>query len=206
MVTIVDSGIANVGSIANMLRKIGCIPTISSDPEVVAESAKLILPGVGAYDRGAERLRECGLDEALGVAARKEAAILGICLGMQLLGVSSEEGSRRGLGWLEAKAVRFLSSEQPGQPRLRVPHMGWNTLVERNESPLFFGLASDARFYFVHSYHLVPADESSVLARTSYGTPFVSAVQVGRTFGVQFHPEKSHRFGLQLLRNFVDRI
>lgn len=201
LIAIIDYGMGNVGSMANMLGKIGVEATITSDPSVIASAEKLILPGVGAFDNGMRELRARGLVPIL----REQVvdggkSLLGVCLGMQLLGEGSEEGRCEGLGWLPGRSIRFLPTGESG-PR-KVPHMGWNTVEPLRDDPLFAGLESEARFYFVHSFHL-KCDEESVLARTQYAGPFVSAVRVGNIAGVQFHPEKSHRFGMQLLQNFV---
>lgn len=205
MIVIVDSGVANVGSIANMLKKVGAPAMISSDPEVIRDAEKLILPGVGAFDAGMQHLRDRKLIEPLTQAVcSRVRPILGICLGMQLLTQGSEEGVEPGLGWVEADVVRFAPTAGAGDGRaLRVPHMGWNTLVPALDASLFAELAPDARFYFVHSYHVRTKREDLVIATSVYGYPFVSAFRHNNIFGVQFHPEKSHRFGMKVLRNFA---
>lgn len=192
----------NIGSIANMLRKVGAEARISSDPSVIGAADKLILPGVGAFDQGMHNLGERGLIPLLRKKVLDEKTpILGVCLGMQLFAKGSEEGQCPGLGWLDATAIRFRAAASDG--RLKVPHMGWNTLEPQSPHPLLEGLEAQARFYFVHSFHLVCAHPSVVLTRTSYGAPFVSAIAQDNILGVQFHPEKSHRFGMQLYRNFA---
>ena len=201
MIAIIDYGMGNVGSMANMLKKIGAEATITADPDVIASADKLILPGVGAFDHGMRELHARALVPVIRdqvIEQRKE--LLGVCLGMQLLTERSEEGSCEGLGWVPGRTVRFLSMGDAGSRK--VPHMGWNLAEPMRDDPLFAGLDSDARFYFVHSYH-VSCDNGAVLATTNYGGPFVSAIRKGNIAGVQFHPEKSHRFGMQLLRNFV---
>jgi glutamine amidotransferase len=202
MIVVVDYGMGNIGSIANMLRKVGAEARISADHAVIASAGKLILPGVGAFDQGMQNLAERGLIPLLQRKVVEEGVpVLGVCLGMQLLARTSEEGRCPGLGWLDAVAVRFRPLA--GDTRLKVPHMGWNTIMVERPHPILSGLEDGARFYFVHSYHVVCRDPGSVLSRTSYGVDFVSAVARGNIVGVQFHPEKSHRFGMQVYRNFA---
>jgi glutamine amidotransferase len=192
----------NLGSIANMLKKVGAESTVTSDPEVIASADKLILPGVGAFDNGMRELTNRGLIPVLrDQVLTRGKDILGLCLGMQLFTSGSEEGATAGLGWIPGRAVK-LAPVIDSTP-LKVPHMGWNTVRQCRIDPLFANLDEDARFYFVHSFH-VKCDESCVLARTVYGCPFVSAVRQRNIAGVQFHPEKSHRFGMQLLKNFAE--
>lgn len=203
-VVIVDYGVGNLNSMLNMLRKIGAREArISGDPNDILSAAKLILPGVGAFDRGMENLRARGLIEPLTRRVMQDRApILGVCLGMQLFTERSEEGSEPGLGWIDASTVRFDAA--PGAA-LKVPHMGWNWVEFAGGSPLGRGLKEDARFYFVHSYHVAPGAACQVAGTTEYcGIRFSSAIEAGNIFGVQFHPEKSHSFGMRLLSNFVE--
>ncbi len=202
MIAIVDYGMGNLGSISNMLKKIGVQSAISSDPLVIEEAEKLILPGVGAFDLGMKNLSQRGLVEKLKsqVMERKK-PILGLCLGMQLFTRSSEEGQLPGLGWLNAKTVRFTFSGP--EANLKIPHMGWNTLQIYRSHPLLNDLGPDARFYFDHSYHVLCNDNDNVLATTTYGYDFPSIVAQGNILGAQFHPEKSHKFGMKLLKNFA---
>ena len=202
MIAIVDYGMGNLGSISNMLKKIGVQSAISSDPLVIEEAEKLILPGVGAFDLGMKNLSQRGLVEKLKsqVMERKK-PILGLCLGMQLFTRSSEEGQLPGLGWLNARTVRFTFSGP--EANLKIPHMGWNTLQIYRCHPLLNDLGPDARFYFDHSYHVLCNDNDNVLATTTYGYDFPSIVAQGNILGAQFHPEKSHKFGMKLLKNFA---
>lgn len=201
MIAIVHYGMGNPGSIRNMLAKSGAEGVITSDPEVISRADKLILPGVGAFDHAMERIKAMGLLDVLNVqAVVNKKPVLGICLGMQLLCRKSEEGILPGLGWLDAEVVRF-KFDGPGA--LRVPHMGWNGITPAKESPLFAGMHPEPRFYFVHSYHVKCYDPSDVLAVTEYGISFTSMVQRGNIMGTQFHPEKSHKYGLKLLQNFA---
>jgi glutamine amidotransferase len=203
MITIVDYGLGNLGSMANMLKKIGAPSRVSGDPADVLSAEKLILPGIGAFDQGIISLRERGLIEPLTkrvVADR--VPLIGVCLGMQLLGFASEEGREAGLGWIRARTIGFTNT--PGCQGLRVPHMGWNIAKAVKSDPILRGLEERPRFYFVHSYHVVCESRDDVLATTEYGIEFVAILRHGNIWGAQFHPEKSHRFGMQLLRNFVE--
>ena len=203
MITVVDYGMANLGSILNMLRKIGVEPAVASTPQAVRGADRLILPGVGAFDHGMKALHERGLVEPLreAVLARR-APMLGICLGMQLLARSSEEGGLAGLDLIPARCLRLRFG--PEVRALKVPQMGWNEIRARRPSALLEGLGAGSRFYFVHAYHVACDEDDDVLATTWYGQDFTSIVARGNLFGVQFHPEKSHRFGLMLLKNFVE--
>jgi len=203
MIVIVDYGLGNIGSIVNMFKKAGVAATISSDPAVIEKADKLILPGVGAFDAGMKNLETRGLIPLLNFRVlEQQTPILGVCLGMQLLCKWSEEGQLPGLGWLDAEVVRFKFDSNSGD--LKIPHMGWNTLTAHTPHPLFADLEAENRFYFVHSYHVVCADQSNVLAQTNYGFDFTAAVVKDNIMGVQFHPEKSHKFGMRLLKNFAD--
>jgi imidazole glycerol-phosphate synthase subunit HisH len=195
MITVIDYALGNVGSVSNMLKKIGAPARIARTAEEIAEATALVLPGVGHFDEGMRSLEESGLRRTLDERFASGIPVLGICLGVQLMARMSEEGSRRGLGWLRADVRRFRL-----EPPMTVPHMGWNQ-VEASGG-LFEGI-EQPRFYFVHSFHLVCDDEADVCGWTRYGYRFAAAVQHDRVFGTQFHPEKSHRFGMTLLRNFV---
>lgn len=203
MITIVDYGMGNVGSILNMLRRIGAPARLAAGEDDIRSADKLILPGVGAFDPGMRQLNESGLVDALNERVLGDRVpVLGICLGMQLLTRGSTEGSLPGLGWVEGRTLRFSPPEN-GE-RLKVPHMGWNLAEPAAGSLLFRGLESEPRFYFVHSYHVEVDDPAQVAATTHYGLTFPSAVECGHVMGVQFHPEKSHHYGMALLRNFAE--
>lgn len=203
MITIVDYGVGNLGSLQNMLKKIAVPARVSSTPTAIADAGKLLLPGVGAFDSGMSRLRELGLVEVLNERVLKAGVpVLGVCLGMQLLTEGSEEGQLPGLGWIAGTTVRFRFDPQANN--LKIPHMGWNTARPTATAKLFGNLPEDARFYFVHSYHVECRDNADVATWTTHGYEFVSAVQHGNIYGAQFHPEKSHKFGMQLLRNFAE--
>lgn len=201
MIVIVDYGMGNLGSIANMFSRIDIQATISRDVEAIAAATKLVLPGVGAFDQGMSSLRAFGLEAILDDRVRvARVPVLGICLGMQLLTRGSEEGTQPGLGWVPASTMRFRPEPQS---TLKVPHMGWNTVELRKPSPLFDEMYEEPRFYFVHSFYVACERAEDVLTATRYGGEFCSALQAGHVFGVQFHPEKSHKFGMKLLRNFA---
>jgi glutamine amidotransferase len=197
MVTVVDYGLGNLGSIANMLQRIGQPARVSAAPDEVAAADKLILPGVGHFDEGMKRLHERGLVAPLEAQRARGTLMLGICLGAQLMTRASDEGTRPGLGWLEADTVRFRSDGA-----LKIPHMGWADVDATRASPLFPDAGEPARFYFVHSFHFACARAEDVAATASYGYSFAAAFARERLFGVQFHPEKSHRFGMRLLERF----
>lgn len=202
MITIIDYGAGNIRSIVNMLRSLSIKVAVADTPEAIRQATRLILPGVGHFDFGMSELENRGLVDALNARVLEaRVPILGICLGAQLLTRSSEEGQRAGLGWIDARTVRFDKSRLP--ERLRIPHMGWSDTWAERPSAFSAAVTTDARFYYVHSYHLLcDAPEQSILA-AQYGYPFTAAVQRDNIAGVQFHPEKSHRFGMQILKAFA---
>ena len=202
MIVIIDYGMGNLGSIANMLKQIGVQAEVTNDPEKIETAERLILAGVGAFDQGMQRLHDLNL---IPYMERKvlvdKTPFIGICLGMQLLSRGSEEGELPGLGWLDAETLRF--NFDGATTRLRVPHMGWNEIRVHREHPLLADLGEEPRFYFVHSYYVKCLDQEAVLASTDYGLPFHSILGKGNILGTQFHPEKSHRYGRKILENFV---
>jgi glutamine amidotransferase len=203
MVIIINYGMGNLGSIVNMFKKIGVTAKVSSTEEDITTAERIVLPGVGAFDTGMARLNELGLIPLLNEnIIKREVPVLGLCLGMQLITRGSEEGNQPGLGWIAADTIRFRFD--PKSNGLKIPHMGWNTVRVMSSHKLFNQLTEDARFYFVHSYHVVCDHPENILAYTEHGYEFASAIQCGNVMGVQFHPEKSHRFGMQLLRNFME--
>ncbi len=202
MITIVDYGIGNLGSIRNMLKKIGFDSQISGNPDIIKGASKLIMPGVGAFDPGMRQLNASGLIPYLEEKVLQEKIpVLGICLGMQLLTRRSEEGTLPGLGWVDAEVKRFVPA--PGS-NLKVPHMGWNIAKPAKTTPLTATAESEERFYFVHSYYVHCQNRDDVLLTSEYGQVFDAAFERNNVIGVQFHPEKSHKFGMRLLRNFCE--
>lgn len=201
MIVIVDSRTGNVGSIRNILKRGGHSSLISSNPEDLMMADKLILPGVGAFDTGMTNLRNMGLVEVLSRKVLDEKVpVLGICLGMQLMTKSSEEGKLPGLGWIDAETIRFRKEELNGY---RIPNMGWNSIRVMKPHYLMMGIDGNSRFYFVHSYHVVCHDQADVLATTEYGIGFTSAFSNENIMGTQFHPEKSLKWGTSVLNNFA---
>lgn len=199
MIAILDYGLGNLGSIANMLKVIGEKPIITRQREVIEVADGIILPGVGAFDAGMYKLVEAGLDEIIKGQARNDKPILGICLGMQLLGRSSEEGSLSGLCLIPFECKKFQFEDKA----LKVPHMGWDVVEFKKQHPIFKDLIGQQRYYFVHSFYAVCDSQENILMTCDYGHTFAAAVVKDNVIGVQFHPEKSHDFGLALLNKFV---
>lgn len=203
MIAIVDYEAGNIGSIRNMLKKNGFEGEITSKPTMLERADRIILPGVGSFDYGISKLKKLGMIEALESAKNLGKPILGICLGAQLMCNRSEEGKLDGLGWINAEVKKF--------PTLRdgikytVPHMGWDVVEQKKESRLFDEVEKPARFYFVHSFYIECNTQDIVLTQNRYGVQYDSAFEQGNIIGVQYHPEKSHKFGRQVLRNFVEK-
>lgn len=202
MIVIIDYGMGNLGTVATKIKKMDSSVVISSNPEEISRADKIILPGVGSFKAGMENLQKRQL---IGILNKKvldeKTPVLGICLGMQLLTKKSEEGFVDGLGWIDAETIRFRFDEQ--QKNLKIPHMGWNTIHVSHDHPLLEGLDQPARFYFVHSYHAKCNNPENIVSLTEYGYPFPSMICRENITGVQFHPERSHKFGMKLLSNFV---
>ena len=203
MMVIIDYNIGNLGSILNMLKKVGATAIISSDISEIEKADKLILPGVGSFDYGMEQIEKTGLIELLNEKVLdKKTPVLGICLGAQLLACNSEEGQKKGLGWIDMEVIKF--NKDKIAPELKIPHMGWNEVKIKRESPLFRDVYDEPRYYFVHSYHFMPKNSNDILTTSLYGYEFVSAIEKDNIVGVQFHPEKSHKFGMRILKNFAE--
>ena len=201
MIVIVDYGLGNLGSIKNMLQFIGFDAEISGDKEQISVASKLILPGVGSFDQGMTTLHLRGLVPLLNQRVLVERVpILGICLGMQLFGTKSEEGSLSGLSWIDLESKKFNSTDYKTFP---VPHLGWDYVSSVQESKLLRGFDEETRFYFAHSYYVKCNNRNNVVLEADYIHKFDAAVQKDHIACVQFHPEKSHRFGMQLLTNFI---
>jgi glutamine amidotransferase len=202
MIAIVNYGSGNIDALCTIYKKLGVPFLVASSPAELDRADRILLPGVGAYDQAMTDLERSGLRYALDLAVgtwRKP--LLGICVGMQLLGYSSEEGVCRGLGWIPGAVRKF--DHRLFKHATRLPHMGWNTVDFPRDAQLFAGIDPGSEFYFLHSYHLWCEDPADQLASTNYGTTFTSAVRRENVFGVQFHPEKSHQVGITLLHNFA---
>jgi imidazole glycerol-phosphate synthase subunit HisH len=199
MVAIVDYGVGNLMAIQNIIKKVGGNSVITSDAKVISEAQKIILPGVGSFDYCADQLASRNLVPVLEeeILNRKK-MVLGLCVGAQLMTEKSEEGKAKGLGWVKASTVKFDETKVPV-----IPHMGWTDITFKKQSPLARGFENEARFYFVHSYHFLFYDATQVLASAKFEYEFACAFQHDNIFGVQFHPEKSHRFGMRLFENFL---
>lgn len=203
MITIVDYGVGNIRAFLNVYRRLNIDATTATTGEQLKRASRILLPGVGSFDHAMEQLGRSGMRDALDdLVLRQHVPVLGVCVGMQMLARGSEEGMLPGLGWVEGhvRAIGSLTSAE----RLPVPHMGWNDVHPVSGSKLFGNLGADARFYFLHSYYLHCDRAADAIAVSNYGSDFTCAVNAANVFGVQFHPEKSHRCGTQLLKNFAE--
>lgn len=202
MIVVLNTGCANIGSILSMYRKIGVQAQSASNYKEILTAKKLILPGVGHFDTGMRALKSLDMIECLKErVVGDKVPILGVCLGMQLMCISSEEGATPGLGWVEAKVRNFRNVLSPN---FKIPHMGWNNVTVAQENPFIAADEPSNRFYFVHSFFVECASSTDVMITTRYGIDFTSGFMHGNIFGVQFHPEKSHRFGMNLLKKFAE--
>ena len=200
MITIIDYGMGNLGSVLNMFKKIGVVSKITSDLEEIKYAKKLLLPGVGSFDKAMQKIKNSGIKDVLDKKVITEKTpILGICLGMQLLTNSSEEGAEKGLGYINASAKKFILNDN----KMKVPHMGWNIVKKSTPSLLTQDFEEESRFYFVHSYYVEVENQENSILKTKYGLEFDSAIQNKNIYGAQFHPEKSHKFGMKLFENFA---
>jgi glutamine amidotransferase len=203
MTTIIDYGMGNLGSIQNMLKKLGEPSIITANPVEIEQAIRLILPGVGAFDTGMNRLTELNLIPILNkMVLEKKIPILGICLGLQLMTKSSKEGISEGLNWFDAETTKFNINEM--ECKLVLPNMGWRNISIKKDVPLFDGFNEESEFYFVHNFHIVSNCKKQVGMTSEYGYEFVSSLVDDNILGVQFHPEKSHKFGLKLLQNYIN--
>ena len=202
MITIVDYGMGNLGSIFNMFKKIGVQSKITSDKIEIEKASKILLPGVGSFDAAMSKIKELDFQSLLNFKALEEKIpVLGICLGMQLLTNSSEEGNLPGLGWIPAETLKFKFD---ANQNLKIPHMGWNMVQKNRTSKLTDDFEEEARFYFVHSYYVKCKNDANSILKTNYGFTFDSVIQKDNIYGAQFHPEKSHKFGMKLFKNFSE--
>lgn len=200
-VAIINYGLGNLGSVRNMLKKVGCNNVvIANKEEELIDADKLILPGVGAFDQGMKSLTDSGLIPVLNkMVLEEKKPVLGICLGAQLMCKSSEEGNLSGLGWFNAEVKKFSFEDK----KLKIPHMGWNEVHPKKSHLIIDNLERPSRFYFVHSYYIQANDPSDVLLTCNYGNSFCAALQNENKVGMQFHPEKSHKYGMQVFSNFI---
>lgn len=206
MIVIVDFGMGNLRSVEKALHRLHAETIISSDAAVIETAGKLILPGIGHFARGMEKLNSFNLINILNKKVLEDQIpVLGICLGMQLFASRSEEGNTQGLNWLDAQVVKIqLTEKDREEKKLKIPHMGWNSVQLKKKSSIFNRISPGDSFYFVHSYHVACENPDNILTMTEYGIRFVSALQKHNIVGVQFHPEKSHSSGLRLLNNFIE--
>ena len=201
-VHVIDIGVGNIGSIVNIITRIGHTAIVITEPQLLGDAQRAILPGVGAFSNAMDIIHSGGWEQALNDYVDSGRPILGICIGMQIMTQSSEEGQTQGLGWLNAKVIKF-DLAQMNSPH-RIPHMGWNIATVIKPNSIFDPTETEERFYFVHSYHVVCDEPEDVLTTTDYGYPFTSSFLKNNILGVQFHPEKSHRFGMGLFRHFIE--
>jgi glutamine amidotransferase len=201
LITIVNYGLGNLGSVVNMFKRLGVESTVTSDIKEIEQATKLLLPGVGHFDAAMKKIDELNLRGILEEKVMQDKIpILGICLGMQLLTNGSEEGALKGLGWIDAETTRF---NFPNNQELKIPHMGWNSVSISNPCPLTEGFDDAFRFYFVHSYHVDVKNTADSMLKTTFGINYDSGIHKENIYGVQFHPEKSHKYGMKLLGNFA---
>jgi len=202
MISIIDYGLGNILAFSNIYSRLNIPITVARSNSDLKEATKLILPGVGSFDHAIQLLEKSGMKNTINeMVIDKEIPILGICVGMQILAQSSEEGNLPGLGWIEGSVKKFQFNNTLGA---YLPHMGWNDVKSRETGSLFKNLEAESRFYFLHSFYFECADSENILATTEYFGEFTCAVRKNNIFGVQFHPEKSHHFGSQLLKNFAE--
>ena len=202
MIAIVDYGLGNIRAFENIYRSLGLSASPVKTVDQLSQASKIILPGVGAFDWAMERLKLSGMAETLNdLVLREKIPVLGVCVGMQIMANSSEEGKLSGLGWIDAEVKRFDIAKF--NQKTHVPHMGWNGVSVNEQSQLFAGI-NEPKYYFLHSYYVKVNDEKDVIGRTSYGIQFASAIRSSNIYATQFHPEKSHQWGITLLKNFAE--
>ena len=204
MIAVVDYGMGNLRSVQKALERVGYTALVTNDPRQILSACSIVLPGVGAFKDCIHNLKRLNLVEPILKSIKTGKPFLGICLGLQILFTISEEfGETSGLNLIKGKVIRFSSKDTSNITRLKIPHMGWNSITIKKELPLFSGIEDGSFFYFVHSYYVVPDDEGVIATTTDYGIEFTSGIQQDNIFACQFHPEKSQQIGLRLLKNFA---
>ena len=203
MISIVDYGLGNLKAFANIYKRLNIDVEFVKTPEQLSSAEKIILPGVGAFDHAMEQLNKSGMREKLDeLVLIKKVPVIGICVGMQMLGKRSDEGQLEGLNWIDADIIKFDTNLINQKPQL--PHMGWNDVYPIGNNPLFQDLEKNSIFYFLHSFYFSCNNPLNSIAKSEYGIEFTCAINHENIFGVQFHPEKSHQYGIQLLKNFAN--
>jgi glutamine amidotransferase len=203
MIKIIDYGLGNIQAFVNLYKRLNIPAAVARNADELEGAERLILPGVGSFDYAMKLLQLSGMRELLdNLVLNRNIPVLGVCVGMQIMAARSEEGVLPGLGWIQASVRQLYGTE--GNSELKLPHMGWNDVAPLDSSGLFAGLDREARFYFLHSYYFDCESLETVLAETDYGLRFACAVRLRNIYGVQFHPEKSHQFGVRLLKNFAE--
>lgn len=203
MITLVNYGLGNIQAFVNIYKRLNIPVSVADNTEELVKATKIILPGVGAFDWAMTRLNESGMRTCLDeLVLSEKRPVLGVCVGMQMMAKKSDEGKLEGLNWIDAEVKKFDDTDF--EQKTHLPHMGWNDVMPQKENCLFEQMENNPRFYFLHSYYFLPHKSKEILAVTEYNYEFASAVYSDNIFGVQFHPEKSHQWGIQLLKNFAN--